>query len=219
MRSQNGASLGIVTRLDRETSGVVLVAKHTAGRPRTRMDFRAAARRRRNTWRSSRAGRKLDAWECAEPIIRAGELGPSAIWVRQIVSPLGRDCLTRFRVERTFRAGEGGSFPWSVVFPKPGGCTRSACIWRVADFPIVGDKIYSGDGSEYLEWMDNRLDAGIAATLDSAPPRAPCRRLARSIGTGIRSAGKRTWPGIWWSFPRAGKSASTPDVVIWSRHD
>ena len=40
---QNGASLGIVTRLDRETSGIVLVSKNKRGRPRAWMDFRAAA--------------------------------------------------------------------------------------------------------------------------------------------------------------------------------
>ena len=32
-------------------------------------------------------------------------------------------------------------------------------------FPIVGDKIYSGDGSEYLEWMAQNWNDSLAKRL------------------------------------------------------
>src|SRR6478752_2690381 len=95
-----------------------------------------------------------DTWECAEPIIRAGELGPSEIWVRQTISPLGRDCVTKFQVERRFQRGEG-KFSLIRCFPETGRMHQIRVHLAACGFPIVGDKLYAGNGSEYLEWMAN----------------------------------------------------------------
>jgi 23S rRNA pseudouridine1911/1915/1917 synthase len=123
---ENGACPAIVNRLDRDTSGLVIVAKHTAAARELGMIFERREVEKEylaivNGWPDS------DEWECAAPILRAGEIGPSPIWVRQIVHPAGKPCLTRFRVERASSEGRG-SFRLSVVFPKPGACTSSASI-------------------------------------------------------------------------------------------
>ena len=103
---ENGGSPAIVTRLDRETSGLVLVAKHQAaarelGGIFTRREAEKAYLAVVHGWPAS------DGWVCEEPILRAGELGPSEIWVRQVVHPDGKYCLTRFAVLTRFERAEG----------------------------------------------------------------------------------------------------------------
>jgi 23S rRNA pseudouridine1911/1915/1917 synthase len=213
---ENGACLGIVNRLDRETSGVVLVAKSTA-----------AARELGGIFERREAAKEYlavvigwpeaDDWECCEPIARAGDLGPSAIWVRQVVSPQGRPCRTRFRVERRFHRGEG-KFAVIRCFPETGRMHQLRVHLAHGGFPIVGDKLYSGDGMEYLEWMA----AGWTPELESRLLLA--RHALHAAVLSIRWGGQT----VRWTAALAkdleefvgGLPISlTPDVVIWSRHD
>jgi 23S rRNA pseudouridine1911/1915/1917 synthase len=228
---QNGACLGIVTRLDRETSGVVLVAKHTAAARELGWIFE-----RRQAHKEYlaivRGWPEVNEWQCAAPIIRAGELtqpsfpflpskpskpSTAAIWVRQVVSPHGRDCLTRFVVEQRFERGEG-RFALVRCFPETGRMHQIRVHLASSGHPIMGDKLYSGDGAEYLEWMADGWTPELARRL--VLPRHALHAAALEI----------PWAGqqIRWEaeLPRdlvefcAGQLISdTPDVVIWSRHD
>jgi 23S rRNA pseudouridine1911/1915/1917 synthase len=105
-----------------------------------------------------------DTWECDEPICRAGELGPSDIWVRQLVDSSGKDCTTKFVVERRFER-ESRKFALVRCFPKTGRMHQIRVHLAHGGFPIVGDKIYSGDGSEYLEWMAQNWNDSLAKRL------------------------------------------------------
>ena len=213
---QNGASLGIVTRLDRETSGVVLVAKHTHAarelgwifeRRQANKEYLAIV----NGWP------ELDAWECVEPIIRAGELGLSGIWVRQVVSSLGRDCRTRFEIERRFERADG-KYSQVRCFPESGRMHQIRVHLASCGFPIVGDKLYSGDGSEYLEWMLTGWTPELQRRL--ILPRHALHAARLEI----------TWAGraIQWQAPlgrdivefcEGNEITATPDLVVWSRYD
>lgn len=213
---ENGASLGIVTRLDRETSGVVLVAKHTAAARELGWIFERREAKKQylaivNGWPEA------DAWECAEPIIRAGEPGPSAIWVRQVISPLGRDCLTRFQVERRFER-QGRKFSQVRCFPETGRMHQIRVHLASCGFPIVGDKLYAGDGSEYLEWMAKGWTPELQERL--LLPRHALHAAVLEI----------QWLGQWvrWEtspgkdlleFSEGREISQTPDVVIWNRYD
>ena len=160
---ENGACLGIITRLDRETSGLVLCAKHTAAARELGMIFER--REAKKEYLAIVSGwPEQDTWECDAPICRAGELGKSDIWVRQIVHPSGKPCITGFSVEQRF---ERHSLPFSLVrcFPKTGRMHQIRVHLAHAGFPIVGDKIYSGDGSEYLEWMAQDWNSDLAKKL------------------------------------------------------
>lgn len=160
---ENGACLGIITRLDRETSGLVLCAKHTAAARELGMIFER--REAKKEYLAIVSGwPERDGWECNAPICRAGELGPSDIWVRQVVDPAGKDCSTGFVVENRFQR-DGRKFGLVRCFPKTGRMHQIRVHLAFCGHPIVGDKIYSGDGSEYLEWMAQDWNESLAKRL------------------------------------------------------
>lgn len=160
---ENGACLGIVTRLDRDTSGLVLVAKHTAAARELGTIFERREARKQylaivKGWPAE------DEWVCDAPILRAGEIGPSQIWVRQMVDARGKQCSTSFIVVRRFlRAGM--KFALLRCFPETGRMHQIRVHLAESGFPIAGDKLYSGEGSEYLEWMEHGWNAGLAEKL------------------------------------------------------
>jgi 23S rRNA pseudouridine1911/1915/1917 synthase len=150
-----GGGLSILTRLDRETSGLVLVAKH-----------REAARelsdrmQRREVGKSYFAlvhgwpewdGRTVDA-----PILRAGEVGESVIWLRQRTHPGGRASVTRFEVATRFERAEG-RFAGVRCFPETGRMHQIRVHLEHAGHPLVGDKIYGTDGAAYLAQMEGGI--------------------------------------------------------------
>ena len=213
---ENGACLGIVTRLDRETSGVVLVAKHTQAARELGWIFER--REAKKEYLAIVTGwPAVGTWECAEPIIRAGELGPSAIWVRQVISPLGRDCRTRFQVECRFERG-GQKYTLVRCFPETGRMHQIRVHLASCGFPIVGDKLYSGDGSEYLEWMAKGWTRELQERL--VLPRHALHAAVLEIPWCGRSVGWKASLGKdLVEFLEGREISLTPDVVIWSRHD
>jgi 23S rRNA pseudouridine1911/1915/1917 synthase len=212
---ENGACPAIVNRLDRETSGLVLVAKHRAAARELGMVFE-----RREVVKEYLAivtgWPTQDEWECIEPIMRAGELGDSAIWVRQVVHSAGKSCRTSFRVECRFERSEG-KFSLIRCFPQTGRMHQIRVHLAHGGYPIVGDKLYSGDGSEYLEWMAQGWSAELQRQLLLPRQALHASRLRIPIGREYFE----------WSLPLAPDLAcfldgreeveDRPDVVIWNR--
>src|SRR5206468_1793913 len=91
----SGGQVSIVNRLDRETSGIVLVAKTTA-----------AAREFGLLMQSRRVNKEYQAivwgwpeWETKivdAPIIRQGEIAMSKIYLKQTVDPRGAEAVTDY---------------------------------------------------------------------------------------------------------------------------
>lgn len=213
---ENGACLGIVTRLDRETSGIVLVAKNT--RAARELGWIFERREAVKEYLAIVTGwPEQEEWQCAEPIIRAGELGPSDIWVRQVTNPLGRECATRFRVARRFERA-GGNFSLVRCFPETGRMHQIRVHLAAGGFPIVGDKLYTGNGDEYLEWMADGWTPALQERLFL--PRhalhAACLEVSWEGKTVRWEAGL---PRDMLDFSEGREISVTPDVVIWSRHD
>lgn len=213
---ENGARPAIVNRLDRDTSGVVLVAKHTAAARELGMVFE-----RREAVKEYLAitpgWPALDTWDCSEPIVRAGEIGPSSIWVRQMVSPAGRDCHTRFQVERRFER-RGDRFSLIRCFPETGRMHQIRVHLAHSGHPIVGDKLYSGDGSEYLEWMATGWTPRLMGAL--CLPRHALHAASLSVPwAGCRIEWKAELAKDLVDFIDGREIVETPGVVIWSRYD
>lgn len=213
---ENGARPAIVNRLDRDTSGLVLVAKH----PQIARELGMIFERRLATkaYLAIVTGwPELDRWQCAEPILRAGEIAPSPIWVRQITHPDGKACLTHFEVLDRFERGQG-RFSLMKCIPETGRMHQIRVHLAHAGFPIVGDKLYSDDGSGYLSWMAHGWTDSLQEKL--LLPRHALHASSLEIPWGDRQ--------IRWEAPLAADLSdfvhgrpivSTPGVVIWSRHD
>lgn len=160
---ENGATLAIINRLDRETSGLVLVAKNKKTARDLSMLFEH--RKVQKQYLAIVTGwPEEDHWVCDAPILRAGELGFSSIWVRQIVDQNGKQCRTKFSVEHRFLRKNK---PYSLIrcFPETGRMHQIRVHLAHQGFPIAGDKLYSGDGCEYLEWVDRGWNDGLARKL------------------------------------------------------
>ncbi len=213
---ENGACPAIVNRLDRDTSGLIIVAKHKAAARELGMIFE-----RREVEKEYLAivlgWPEVDAWECTEPILRAGEIGPSPIWVRQIVHPAGRECRTRFRVEQRFERGEG-RFALVRCFPETGRMHQLRVHLAHSGHPIVGDKLYSGDGSEYICWMKDGWTPDLQQRL-LLPRHALHAAMLALRWRGTRRQWHAGLASDLADFAAGKEVAETPGVVIWSRHD
>ena len=150
----NGGQVSIVNRLDRETSGLVLVAKNAA-----------AARRFGLLMGEQRIAKEYLAivwgwpeWETQSvdaPLTRQGAHDPSPIWLKQAIHPAGAPARTDFRVEQRFTRG-ADSERFSIVraFPRTGRTHQIRVHLASLGHPIVGDKIYGPDEKLYLEFIE-----------------------------------------------------------------
>ena len=97
----NGGQVSIVNRLDRETSGVVLVAKTSAAARR----FGLLMQHRQLNKEYLAIVHGWPDWETKivdAPMDRQGKHQPSAIWLKQTIHPKGAEAVTEFCVERRF---------------------------------------------------------------------------------------------------------------------
>ncbi|MGI8821364.1 MAG: RluA family pseudouridine synthase [Chthoniobacterales bacterium] len=151
----NGGQVSIVNRLDRETSGLVLVAKTAAG-----------ARKFGLLMQEQQIAKEYVAivwgwpeWEThviGAPLARQGTHRPSAIYLKQAVHPAGAAARTEVRVERRFRKRTTAGERFSVVrcVPLTGRTHQIRVHLAALGHSIVGDKIYGPDEHLYLRFIE-----------------------------------------------------------------
>lgn len=159
----NRGQVSIVTRLDRETSGLVLLAL-THG----------SARRLGLAMQRGDIGKEYFAvvrgwpdWETTTidaPIIRQGEVRESPIWLKRCIDPRGAKSITEIRVERRFSRNDG-CFSLVRAIPRTGRTHQIRVHLAHAGFPLVGDKIYGGRDAAYLEFIETGWTDRLAAEL------------------------------------------------------
>jgi 23S rRNA pseudouridine1911/1915/1917 synthase len=161
-----GGQVSIVNRLDRETSGLVLVAKKADVARR----FGQLMQRRQlkkeylaivwgwPEWKSTLVDAALD---------RQGKHQHSVIWLKQMIHPSGAPAKTEFKVERRFTRGALNASPARTdctlptdkfslgrAIPHTGRTHQIRVHLASIGYPIVGDKIYGPDEQLYLRFVE-----------------------------------------------------------------
>ena len=158
----NGGQVSIVNRLDRETSGLVLVAKSSA-----------AARRFGLLMQQHRIAKEYLAivwgwpeWERRSvdaPLDRQGNVGPSPIWLKQTISISGAPARTELEVVQRFRKMTSAGDRFALVRAKPetGRTHQIRVHLSSVGHAIIGDKIYGPDEQLYLEFIRTGWTANL----------------------------------------------------------
>ncbi len=148
----SGGQVSIVNRLDRETSGLVLVAKTSAAARKFGMLMQQRRLRKEYLaivwgwpeWKS----RVVDA-----PLDRQGKHQRSEIWLKRMIHPAGTPAQTEFHVERQFIRSASHKFSLVRAIPITGRTHQIRVHLSSIGHPIVGDKIYGPDEHFYLQFI------------------------------------------------------------------
>jgi 23S rRNA pseudouridine1911/1915/1917 synthase len=151
----SGGQVSIVNRLDRETSGLVLVAKTAAAAREFGLSMQRHSLHKEYlaiVWGWPEWEHKLvDA-----PLDRQGKHQDSVIWLKQIIHAAGAPAQTEFFVERQFKRSTSSGDRFSIIraVPRTGRTHQIRVHLTSVGHPIVGDKIYGPDEQLYLRFIE-----------------------------------------------------------------
>lgn len=166
----NGARLSIINRLDRETSGLVLVAKN----PQTARVFGKAMMRRQVEKKYLALVRGWpvdDQFVVDAPLRRRGEFDPEApVYLMQGPHPEGAPSRTEVvvtdRFTKTVSTGEAIRCALVMARPVTGRTHQIRVHLAHAGHPLIGDKLYGPEGAApYLDHIESGWSPSLAQRL------------------------------------------------------
>lgn len=165
-RSPPGIQAHLINRLDRETSGVVLIAKNpqTAGGLGKLLESRAVEKE----YLAIAHGHVRDDHGMIDAPLGKDE--QSQVAIKDCVRPDGAAAQTEFFVERRFVRlsvfnGSPSTYSLLRIIPRTGRKHQIRLHLAHLGHPIVGDKLYGGDEDCYLAFVQHRLTEAQQAKL------------------------------------------------------
>jgi 23S rRNA pseudouridine1911/1915/1917 synthase len=159
----NEGQVSLINRLDRETSGIVLVAKNPA-----------AARRASIAMQEGRIKKKYlalvighpvrDEFTVDAPIIRQGEVRDTKIHLKRMIHESGAVAVTQFRVMQRLE-NSLGRFSLIEASPITGRTHQIRVHAAFTGHHVLGDKIYGPSEDCYLEFIQTGWTPSLAAHL------------------------------------------------------
>ncbi len=145
----------LIFRLDRETSGVVVLAKDapTASRLQRAMEERRVAK----SYLAILNGELRETVTVDQPL---GDDVTTPVFIKTCVRPDGKPAVTRFEP-----VGSGGGFTLARATPETGRKHQIRAHAQWLGRAVVGDKIYGPDARLYLEFIDHGWTDTLAARL------------------------------------------------------
>lgn len=147
----NKGQVSLINRLDRETSGLVLVAKNHCAARQAAIAMQSG--KIKKTYLAILCGHPPgDFFSVDEPIIRKGEVEATRIHLKRMVHPAGAKAKTHFDVLRRIESAYG-CFSLVRAQPVTGRTHQIRVHASHAGHPVVGDKIYGPSEECYLEFI------------------------------------------------------------------
>jgi 23S rRNA pseudouridine1911/1915/1917 synthase len=170
----------LIFRLDRETSGVVVLAKTSAMASR----LQTALQRRRigKRYQAILTGRLSDEVRVDRAL---GDDVTSPVFVKSTVVPAGegKEAATVFR---PLASSPGGEFTLVDVMLETGRKHQIRAHAHWLGHPVVGDKIYGPDARLYLEFIDTGWTDSLATRLLLSRQALHCAEIdLRPAGIGM----------------------------------
>ena len=148
--------LSLVSRLDRETSGLILVA-----RGKEYASLFGKMQQRREIQKSYFAlvhGHPPQSGLIDQPLDRLGKHQPSRIYVRQAVIPGTYPAKTEFITLETRTHPKFGEISLVEASPKTGRLHQIRAHFEFIGFPVLNDKIYGQKDEVFIDYIDKDID-------------------------------------------------------------
>jgi 23S rRNA pseudouridine1911/1915/1917 synthase len=144
--------LSLVSRLDRETSGLLLVA-----RGKENASLFGQMQQRREIQKSYLAlvhGRPPESGLIDQPLDRLGKHQPSQIYIRQAVIPGTYPAQTEFKTLETRAHSKFREISLVEASPKTGRLHQIRAHFEFIGFPVLNDKIYGQNDKVFIDYID-----------------------------------------------------------------
>jgi 23S rRNA pseudouridine1911/1915/1917 synthase len=157
-----GEFLSLVSRLDRETSGLLLVAR---GKENASLLGKMQQRREiQKTYLAIVHGKPPESGTIDAPLDRLGKHQASRIYIRQAVVLGTYPAVTEFKTLGTRPHPEHGEISLVEASPKTGRLHQIRAHFEYLGFPVLHDKIYGKNDDIFINYIDkankNRLEIG-----------------------------------------------------------
>ena len=151
-----GEFLSLVSRLDRETSGLLIVAR---GKENASLLGKMQQRREiQKTYLAIVHGRAPESGVIDAPLDRLGKHQPSKIYIRQAVVPGTYPATTKFKTLGTHNHPEHGEISLVEASPKTGRLHQIRAHFEHLGFPVLNDKIYGKNDEYFINYIDKVLE-------------------------------------------------------------